>query len=177
MHVTVFGGSAPKTESPEYQQAYRLGQLLGSHGHTALTGGYIGTMEAVSRGCAEAGGHVIGVTCDEIESWRPVSPNPWVLEEMRFPTIHQRLLALINHCEAAIALPGGVGTLAEIAMMWNQLQTKAISARPLVLVGSGWQNTFAALLNGQQSYIPQEHRSYLTFADTIETAYQSISQT
>jgi len=176
MRVTVFGGSAPKPDSPEYQQAYHLGQLLGSNGHTALTGGYIGTMEAVSRGCAEAGGHVIGVTCDEIESWRAVSPNAWVLEEMRYPTIHQRLLALINHCEAAIALPGGVGTLAEIAMMWNQLQTQAIPARPLVLVGDGWKNTFSVFFNDLDGYIPPQHRSYLGFADTVETAFRDIHQ-
>ena len=111
MRVTVFGGSAPKAGSEPYQQAYDLGQLIGKAGYTALTGGYIGTMEAVSRGCAEAGGHVIGVTCDEIESWRPVSPNRWVIEEMRFVTIDQRLLSLIGECDAAFALPGGVGTL------------------------------------------------------------------
>jgi uncharacterized protein (TIGR00730 family) len=174
MRVTVFGGSAPKPESNEYQQAYRLGQLLGSNGHTALTGGYIGTMEAVSRGCAEAGGHVIGVTCDEIEAWRPVSANRWVLEEVRLPTIQQRLQTLIKECQAAIALPGGVGTLAEIVMMWNQLQTHAISSRPLVLVGSGWQQTFSTLFKVQASYIPADHRTYLGFADTIESAYQIL---
>jgi predicted Rossmann-fold nucleotide-binding protein len=65
--------------------------------------------------------------------------------------------------------------LAEIAMMWNQLQTNAIPTRPLVLVGNGWQNTITALLNGQDGYIPQEHRSYLTFADTVETAYRHIT--
>jgi uncharacterized protein (TIGR00730 family) len=171
MRVTVFGGSAPKPNSDEYQQAYHLGQLLGSSGHTALTGGYIGTMEAVSRGCAEAGGHVIGVTCDEIEAWRPVSANRWVQEEIRLPTIPERLQTLIKECQAAIALPGGVGTLAEIVMMWNQLQTHAIQARPLVLVGSGWQQTFSTLFKLQDSYIPSDHRTYLSFTDTIEGAF------
>jgi uncharacterized protein (TIGR00730 family) len=176
MRVTVFGGSAPKTGSPEYQQAYQLGQLLGKNGHTALTGGYIGTMEAVSRGCSEAGGHVIGVTCDEIEAWRSVSPNRWIMEEIRYPTNHQRLLSLIKECQAAIALPGGVGTLAEIAMMWNQLQTHAITPRPLVLVGDGWQKTFNAFFIEQEGYIPSVHRRYLSFADSIEAAYQRIIQ-
>lgn len=174
MRVTVFGGSAPKPNSTEYQQAFLLGQLLGQNGHTALTGGYIGTMEAVSRGCAEAGGHVIGITCDEIEAWRPVSANRWVMEEIRYPSIQQRLQALILECQAAIALPGGVGTLAEIVMMWNQLQTHAISTRPLVLVGSGWQHTFQTLYDWQDSYIPPDHRAHLTFADDIQSAFQAI---
>lgn len=174
MRVTVFGGSAPQPGSPAYQQAYQLGELLGRSGHTALTGGYIGTMEAVSRGCAEAGGHVIGVTCDEIEAWRPVSPNRWVMQELRFTNLNQRLLALIQECQAAIALPGGVGTLAEIAMMWNQIQTRTIASRPLVLVGSGWQQTFTTVFRLQESYIPSDHQAYLSFADDIQTAYQLI---
>ena len=73
--ITVFGGSKPRPSQPAYQEALLLGQLLGSQGYTVLTGGYIGTMEAVSRGAAESGGHVIGVTCDEIERWRPVAPG------------------------------------------------------------------------------------------------------
>lgn len=174
MRVTVFGGSAPQPGSPAYQQAYQLGELLGRSGHTALTGGYIGTMEAVSRGCGEAGGHVIGVTCDEIESWRAVKPNRWVQEEIRFPTIHERLLALINECDAAIALPGGVGTLAEIAMMWNQMQTEAIPARPLTLVGEGWEQTFGAMFAGLDGYIPPAHRAYIRFAADIPQAYRTL---
>ena len=77
-----------------------------------LTGGYIGTMEAASRGAAEAGGHVIGVTCQEVETWRRVTPNAWVLEEWRYPTLHERLLALIDGCDAAIALPRRRGNAA-----------------------------------------------------------------
>lgn len=45
--VTVFGGASP-TE-PDYNAALRLGRLLGQAGCSVLTGGYIGTMEAVSR--------------------------------------------------------------------------------------------------------------------------------
>ncbi len=121
IRITVFGGSQPKPGDPVYQQALHLGELIASSGYIVLTGGYIGTMEAVSRGAAEAGGHVIGVTCDEIEAWRPVRPNPWLTEEMRFPTLRQRLFALVDNCDGALALPGGVGTLAEISLMWNQL--------------------------------------------------------
>src|SRR4030067_60224 len=137
MRVPVFGGAEPKPGEPAYEAAMQLGRLIGMAGHTVLTGGYIGTMEAVSRGVAESGGHVIGVTCEQIEAWRPVSPNPWVQEEQRFATIQHRLSALIENCDAALALPGGIGTLAEIAVMWSFLQTRAISPRPPHLTGPG----------------------------------------
>src|SRR5258708_16993147 len=78
MKVSVFGGSQPKNGSAAYAEAQELGKLLAERGHVVLTGGYIGTMEAVSRGAAEAGGHVIGVTCEDIERWRAIDPNPWV---------------------------------------------------------------------------------------------------
>ena len=150
MRISVFGGSSPKPQEPAYQEAYILGQLIGKAGHTVLTGGYIGTMEAVSRGAAEAGGHVIGVTCDEIESWRSVGPNPWVKEEIRIPTLRERVDKLISACDAAFALPGGVGTLVEIAVMWNMIQTQAITPRPLILIGQGWKKTFTLWIEARR---------------------------
>ena len=119
MRVSVFGGTHTRPGDKDYDEAVRLGRLLGERGCTVITGGYIGVMEAVSRGAAEAGAHVIGVTCDEIERFRPGKPNAWVKEEQRFPDLVQRLNALIEGCDAAIALPGGVGTLAEIMTTWN----------------------------------------------------------
>jgi uncharacterized protein (TIGR00725 family) len=170
LRVTVFGGSRPRPGEPAYQEALRLGQLLGQGGHTVLTGGYIGTMEAVSRGASEAGGHVIGVTCGEIESWRPVGPNAWVKEEMRFPSLRQRLFALIEDCDVAFALPGGAGTLAEISVMWNHLLTSAIPPRPLVLIGPGWKATFETLYASLGQYISPADRQWLAFCASVEEA-------
>ena len=170
--VTVFGGANP-TE-PDYHQALRLGKLLAQAGCSVLTGGYIGTMEAVSRGAAESGGHVIGVTCAEIEAWRKVSANRWVMEERRFPTLRERLYALIDGCQAAIALPGGPGTLAEIALMWNNLLIGAIKPRPLILVGSGWQETFEQLFRSFDPYIPEKQRTWVSFAVDVEAAVRQL---
>jgi uncharacterized protein (TIGR00730 family) len=176
VRITVFGGSAPKAGEPAYQAAYQLGRMIGQDGDTLLTGGYIGTMEAASHGCADAGGHVIGVTCDEIEAWRPVKPNKWVMEEIRLPTVKQRLFTLIEECDHAIALPGGVGTLAEIAMMWNQMQVQAIAARRLVVVGDGWRSAFEAMFAGLESYIPPHHRELISFAADTAEAHRMINQ-
>lgn len=176
MRVTVFGGSQPKPGDLAYTRALYLGQLIGGAGYTVLTGGYIGTMEAISRGAAEAGGHVVGVTCDEIEAWRPVSPNPWIQEEIRYSTIRQRLFGLIEDCDAAVALPGGIGTLAEVAEMWSHLQTGAISARPLILVGNEWQITMDRFFTAFEKYITERYRRLLTFAPDVDAVF-SVLQT
>lgn len=175
MNITIFGGSEPRPGDQAYEQALRLGSLLASAGHSVLTGGYIGTMEAVSRGATEAGGRAIGVTCDQIEAWRPVRPNHWITEERRFPTVRQRLFALIEDCDAAIALPGGIGTLAEVAEMWSHLQTGAITARPLILVGEGWQNVIQAFLSAFPGYVAENYRHLLTFAPDIDHAASLLS--
>ncbi len=175
LRVTVFGGSKPKPGDPEYQQAYQLGKLLGGAGYTVLTGGYIGTMEAVSRGVAEEGGYVVGVTCDEIEIWRPVAPNPWVMQENRFPTLNQRLNDLIQGCEAAIALPGGIGTLAEIAVMWSQLQTGSSSPKPLILVGPGWESTLGAFYQALGAYIAEKDRSWVQIVPDVTQAFNQLA--
>jgi len=168
--ITVFGGSKPVPGDPAYFDAQLLGQQLAEAGYSVQTGGYIGIMEAVSRGAAEAGGHVIGITCEEIEKWRPVGPNPWVIEEIRFPTLKERLYALMTNCDAAIALPGGIGTLQEIVVMWAQLQIGAIDPKPLVLVGQDWENTFLSFFENLGAYIPRSDKAWLKFSiDVVKT--------
>ncbi len=167
-NITVFGGSHPTPI--DYEQAVRLGKLLGEASFNVLTGGYIGTMEAVSQGAAQTGVNVIGVTCSQIEAWRPAKPNAWVKEERKYPTLRQRLFALIEQCDAAIALPGGPGTLAEIAMMWNHVIVATMPAKPIILVGIGWKTTFDQFFQTLGEYIPIEQRNWLSFAPDVDTA-------
>ena len=133
--VSVFGGSAPRPETAPYAEARALGAALAQAGWTVATGGYSGVMEAASRGAHEAGGHVIGVTCSLIEEWKGLRANAWVKEEKRFATLRERLGHLVEFCDAAIALPGGVGTLSEVALTWSLLQTGEIKRKPLITIG------------------------------------------
>lgn len=174
MNVSVFGGSSPKPGEHPYQEAYRLGKALAERGHVVLTGGYIGTMEAVSKGAAEANGHVIGVTCDEIEDWRPIHPNPYLKEEWRYPTVRQRLSKLIDACDIALALPGGIGTLAEVSVMWSNLQTNSISPRPLILLGASWKIMIETFYAEFDSYVPEGYRRLISLASSIEEVIQQI---
>ena len=170
MKVSVFGGSQPREGSTAYIQAQQLGKLLASRGHVVLTGGYIGTMEAVSRGASEAGGHVIGVTCLDIERWRAIGANAWIKEEWRKTTLLERLQALIEGCDAALALPGGPGTLTEIALTWNLMIIGALHRRPLILIGDGWQTVLDQAYRSFHDYIPAQQRELLQFAADGQSA-------
>jgi uncharacterized protein (TIGR00730 family) len=173
-YISVFGGAETNPGEPVYQDAYLLGTLLGKAGFTVLTGGYIGVMEAVSKGAAEAGGHVIGVTCEEIEAWRPVTPNPWINEELRFPTLRERLFTLIDRCDAAVVFPGGIGTLGELAVMWSQLQIGAITPRPLIVVGKEWNNLLNAFYQYLGSYVNEKHRRWIICCPGAREAFSIL---
>jgi uncharacterized protein (TIGR00730 family) len=170
MKVSVFGGSQPKPGSPAYEEARQLGELLAQRGHTVMTGGYIGTMEAVSRGASEAGGHVIGVTCTEIERWRDVGTNEWVKEEWKRETLMERLQALIQECDAALALPGGAGTLTEISLTWNLMIVESMHRRPLILIGDGWQTVLDQVLRSFEGYISETQTELLQYAPNVQSA-------
>lgn len=173
--ITVFGGSLPQPGSAAYQEAQQLGALLAGSGFAVQTGGYIGAMEAASRGASEAGGHVIGVTCDEIEAWRPVGPNRWVAQQKRCATLRERLYVLIDDCDGAIALPGGIGTLAEIALTWAQLQISPDDHRPFILLGQGWKETLDRFTSLLGSYIPEADQQRIITAPDPTTALQYLT--
>jgi uncharacterized protein (TIGR00730 family) len=174
MKISVFGGSQPKANSMAYAKAQELGKLLAQRGHVVLTGGYMGTMEAVSRGAAEAGGHVIGVTCEDIEHWRPLGANAWVKEEWCKKTLMDRLQALIEGCDAALALSGGPGTLTEISLTWNLMIIGSLHRRPLILIGSAWQSVLDQLYQSFDEYISATQRELVQFAPNIKTAVELL---
>ena len=174
MKISVFGGAQPQPDTPEYEEARTLGRLLAERGHTVLTGGYIGVMEAVSRGAHEADGHVIGVTCEDIEAWRPVKANAWVKEEIRKKTLVERLHTLIHTSDAALALPGGAGTLTEISLLWNLMIVESLHRRPLILIGSGWQSTFNQFFTSFETYMSVHQRELLHFAKDVHTAVERL---
>ncbi len=132
--VTIFGGSKCTETDPEYRQAYRAGELLAKAGFTICTGGYLGIMEAASRGAREAGGRVLGIVMNQFKS----EPNRYLTDKVATPHFYERLQQLITRSVGFIAIRGGMGTVTELSLVWNKIQTKVIEPRPLVLLGECW---------------------------------------
>ncbi|WP_420628076.1 LOG family protein [Candidatus Leptofilum sp.] len=170
--ISVFGSSAPQAGSTAYEEARLVGKLLAEAGFAVATGGYSGTMTAVSQGASEAGGHVIGVTCDQIEHFRPLGPNRWVEEEIRYPTLRDRLLHLVTQSDGMIVLPGGIGTLSEMTLAWSFLQVGEVPTQPLVLLGDLWRQTVQTFYSPE--YVRDRDMTLLSYADDPETAVLHI---
>lgn len=132
--VTIFGGSRCAENSAEYAQARRMGQLLAEAGYTICTGGYLGVMEAASRGARESGGRVLGIVINQFKA----EPNRYLTDKVATEHFYERLQQLISRSVGFIALRGGMGTVTEMSLVWNKVQTGVINTRPLVLLGDCW---------------------------------------
>ena len=170
--ISVFGSSAPQPGSADYEAARTAGRLLAEAGLIIQTGGYSGVMTAASQGANEAGGHTIGVTSTQIEAFRPMPANQWVKEEIKHATLRERLLYLVDHCDGAVVMPGGIGTLSELSLIWSFVQVNEVSPRPIVAVGGLWQRTLAAFIDDQ--YVKPDHRDLIEMARTVDQAVRII---
>lgn len=135
--VTVFGSGDPQPGEPQWLAAEAVGRCLAENGCAVATGGYGGVMEACSRGAKDAGGQTIGVPCSIWSS----SPRAEILDEIVPTTSYtQRVETLVNlGARGWVALPGGTGTLVEVAWVWEMVGKRMTPARPIVLVGHFWQ--------------------------------------
>jgi uncharacterized protein (TIGR00730 family) len=166
--ISIFGSSAPRPGDHDYEWAETTGRLLAQAGAAIATGGYMGTMEAASKGAAEVGGRVIGVACNQIERFRQKGPNPWVNEVVRYETLRERVLHLVTQNDGMIVLPGGIGTISEMTLAWSLLQVGEIPQRPLVLLGDLWRHTMTTFID--PLYVHDGHAELISYAATPEEA-------
>ena len=147
--VAVFGSSQTEPGSVEWEEAHRAGARIAGEGFTVITGGYGGTMEAVSSGAAGAGGHVIGVTAPVLFPDRS-TPNPYVHEVIEASSLANRIDIMMQRSTATLALPGSIGTAAELLISWNTnhiLREGGATPRLSVAVGPGWKALARALVD------------------------------
>ncbi|MEA2173667.1 MAG: hypothetical protein QOD00_1259 [Blastocatellia bacterium] len=168
--VTIFGGSRCDASCPEYAEAQRVGELLALAGYTICTGGYLGIMEAASRGAREKGGRVLGIVMNQFKA----EPNRFLTDKVATAHFYERLQHLITRSVGFIALRGGMGTVTEVSLVWNKLQTGVIESRPLVLLGDCWPPVVRAW---QEHLVVNERDvSVLDFAQTAEEAVSIIRE-
>jgi uncharacterized protein (TIGR00730 family) len=168
--VTIFGGSKCGEGSEEYGQALEVGRMLADRGFTICTGGYLGVMEAASRGAHERGGRVLGIVMNQFKS----EPNRYLTDKVATPHFYERLQNLITRSVGFIAIRGGMGTVTELSLVWNKLQTGVIGPRPLVLLGDCWPPVIEALR--RHLVVSERDVALLDFARTAREAVAVITE-
>lgn len=169
--ATVFGGARVPSGSQLYAESLVLGRLLAKAGYAVATGGYTGAMEAVLRGAREAGGHTIGYTCATFDNG--FRPNPWVAEERKTAVLSARIQRMADESDAFVVVHGGLGTLAELALVWNMILAGETHARPFVVVGPQWPRVLDSLY--AETQMGSSALKLLTLVDTPEAAVQALN--
>lgn len=120
--ITVYCASSQQIAAPYFECAAKLGAEIARRGLPVINGGgKMGLMAAVTDGALEAGGEAIGVIpqfmVDADRNHKGLTRT--IITE----SMHARKATMADLAIGVIALPGGVGTLEELAemMTWRKL--------------------------------------------------------
>ncbi len=160
--ITVFGSSQVGPDHPVYRDAEIIGGALARAGFAVMSGGYSGVMEAVSKGAKAAGGRVIGVITDQISLPFNARPNRYLDETVNYADLRDRLQHMAENADGFLAMPGGIGTLHEIAETWELMRIGGVPQAPFVCYGAMWADIIAIM--EASPYLADGYRGMITFA-------------
>lgn len=164
--ITIFGTGRAKSGDEVFNLARKTGTLLAEAGFTIANGGYGGTMLAAAKGASQADGEVIGVTCSAFGS----KANEHISREIVTACLEERLNKLIELGDGFIVLPGGTGTLLELAMVWELKNKRFLRQdKPVIIIGDFWKELINTL-----SRDDAECTKYIEQADTPEKTVELL---
>ncbi len=167
--VTIFGTSRVLPGDEIFETARQLGAAFAQAGFTIVNGGYGGTMLAAAKGARSYGGKVIGVTCS---AFNRSGANEYITEQIITDSLPQRLARLIELGDGYVVLPGGTGTLLELAEVWELKNKRFIAAdKPVILLGSFWQGLVNIIMEQDR-----EALNCLKMVDSVEQAVAAVKK-
>jgi uncharacterized protein (TIGR00730 family) len=138
--VTIFGSARVEQDHWVYGAVRDMSAELTRMGCAIITGGGPGLMQAANEGASvaapDAKGRSVGI---RIELPFEQDVNPFVGSAYEHRTFFSRLHQFVLVSDAFVVVPGGVGTVLELMMVWQLLQVRKLANTPLVLVGPMWQ--------------------------------------
>lgn len=137
--IAIFGSARTSPDSNLYKAVEKLGRSISSKGWTVVTGGGPGTMEAANKGAIEGcdGNHLCSVA-EAIYLPFEEGVNKYVQEYEKHQTFYSRLKTF-SECDAFIVTPGGIGTLLEMALIYQLVQVGHMDKKPIICVGRMWR--------------------------------------
>jgi len=111
---------------------------------------------------------VFGIVMNQFKS----EPNRYLTDKVATNHFYERLQNLITRSVGFVAFRGGMGTVTEISLVWNKLQTRVLDRRPLVLVGDCWRDVVDAWK--EHLVVSDDDLAFLDFAHNAEDAAKII---
>ncbi len=136
--VAIFGSARARPGSFAYEEVKRAATAFTAMGCDIVTGGGPGLMQAANEGAATAGtrDQSIGI---RVELPFEQEVNPFVEHAFEHGTFFTRLQHFVIASDAFVVVPGGIGTVLEMLMIWQLLQVRHVDHVPLILVGKMWK--------------------------------------
>lgn len=141
--VTIFGSARLVQDNKYCKMAFELGHLLAENGHTVITGGGPGIMEAANHGAYEIGGRSVGLN---ITLAHEQFPNPYLTDCITFEYFFARKVSLAMSAKVFAFFPGGFGTMDELAEILCLMQENKMPHMPVFLVGSDYWKGFDKMI-------------------------------
>jgi uncharacterized protein (TIGR00730 family) len=168
--ICVFCGASPGRRPAYLELAASVGSGLAARGiGVVYGGGRVGMMGAVADAAMAGGGEVIGVIprglVDRELAHRGIS-------ELRVvESLHERKALMTDLADGFIALPGGLGTLEELAEVasWAQL---GLHAKPIGLLGTdGYWDPLVGWLDHavDEGFVASAHRALIVLDRDLES--------
>lgn len=173
--VSVFGSARFGPENRFYPMGERLGQMLVEGGYGVVTGGGPGLMQAANKGAYNAGGVSVGLN---IQLPHEQAANPYQTHSLSFRYFFVRKLMFVRYAKAFVVLPGGFGSLDELAEVLVLVQTQKVHPFPIfAMPRSYWHglvNWMQDTLLPEQA-ITQADLALIKLVDTPEEVLQALS--
>ncbi|MDJ0805394.1 MAG: TIGR00730 family Rossman fold protein [Gammaproteobacteria bacterium] len=135
--VSFFGSARLSKDHPYYALAEQIARLLSDSGFSVVSGGGPGIMEAANKGSYAGKSPSIGLN---IQLPREQAGNPYQDICLNFKHFFARKVMFVKYASAYVVMPGGFGTLDELAEILTLVQTRKTREIPIILVGSDfWQ--------------------------------------
>lgn len=134
--VAIFGSARARPGTFVYEEVKRAAAAFASLGCDIITGGGPGLMQAANEGAKSAGG--LGSMGIRVDLPFEQHLNPFVEQAFEHETFFTRLHHFVIASDAFVVVPGGIGTVLEMLMIWQLLQVRHMDDVPLILVGKMW---------------------------------------
>jgi len=129
--VSLFGSARVPEGHPYYELAERIARLLSDAGFAVISGGGPGVMEAANKGAFAGRSTSIGLN---IQLPHEQKTNDYQDVELHFRHFFSRKVMFVKYASAYVVLPGGFGTLDELAEILTLVQTGKSRPIPIILV-------------------------------------------